>query len=59
MEHANLRAALDWSLTAGADETAAGNAAALYPFWDRAASIPKAANGCAASSSTASGCPLR
>jgi hypothetical protein len=34
IEHANLRAALDWSLVAGADETAAGIAAALYPFWD-------------------------
>ena len=34
IEHANLRAALDWSLAAGADETAAGIAAALYPFWD-------------------------
>jgi hypothetical protein len=32
IEHANLRAALDWSLASGADETAAGIAAALYPF---------------------------
>jgi predicted ATPase/DNA-binding SARP family transcriptional activator len=34
LEHANLRAALDWSLASDANETAAGIAAALYPFWD-------------------------
>jgi len=33
-EHGNLRAAMEWSLSSGDDETAAGIAAALYAFWD-------------------------
>jgi predicted ATPase/DNA-binding SARP family transcriptional activator len=33
-EHDNLRAALDWNLSAGLAEDAARLAGAIYPFWD-------------------------